>query len=94
MDAYAVVDTIPVDYHDDRRGATAVPLECDAFSDNAPVADDVDLESVPGEVEDGVKGRGSCSKINGRISMLRRCIVAPQRGKNTRERGWRKHTSF
>jgi adrenodoxin-NADP+ reductase len=57
MDAYAVADTILADYHDDRRSAAAVPLKSEAFSDDALVADDVDLESVPSEVDEGVKGR-------------------------------------
>ncbi|KAI0253844.1 FAD/NAD-P-binding domain-containing protein [Lactifluus subvellereus] len=57
IDAYAVADTILADYRDDGRGAAAAPLEGEAYSDNALVAEDVDLESVPREIEEGVKER-------------------------------------
>jgi adrenodoxin-NADP+ reductase len=56
MDAYAVAETILGDYHNDRCGAVA-PLEGETYSDDTLVDDDVDLESVPKEVEEGVKGR-------------------------------------
>jgi hypothetical protein len=45
-DAYAVMDTILADYHDDRHSTAAVPLESEAFSEDGLVADDVDLESA------------------------------------------------
>jgi adrenodoxin-NADP+ reductase len=57
MDAYAVADTILTDYHDDGRGGVDVPPVNEVYSDDALIADSVDLESVPGEIEEGVKGR-------------------------------------
>jgi adrenodoxin-NADP+ reductase len=57
MDAYAVTDTILGDYHNDRYGAAAAPLEGETYSDDVLVGDDVDLESLPKEVEEGVKER-------------------------------------
>jgi adrenodoxin-NADP+ reductase len=55
IDAYAVADTILADYRDDLQGAATAPLEDKTYSDDALVAEDVDLESVPREVEEGVK---------------------------------------
>jgi adrenodoxin-NADP+ reductase len=57
MDAYAVADTILTDYHDDGRSGVDVPPVNEVYSDDAFVADSVDLESVPGEIDEGVKGR-------------------------------------
>ena len=55
IDAYAVADVILADYHDDVRGTAATPLKGEAYSDDVLVAEDVDLESVPREVEEGVE---------------------------------------
>ncbi|KAI0247307.1 hypothetical protein BJV78DRAFT_1285673 [Lactifluus subvellereus] len=50
--------TILADHCDDGPNAAVAPLESEAYLDNAlrTVADDVNLESVPKEVEDGMKG--------------------------------------
>jgi adrenodoxin-NADP+ reductase len=57
MDAYAVADTILADHFGDGSGgeAEAVPVQDEAYSDDILVSDDVDLESVPKSVEQGMK---------------------------------------
>lgn len=55
LDAYAIADAILADHHlGDARGAPAAT----EYSEDALVANDaVDLESVPGEVEEGVRAK-------------------------------------
>jgi adrenodoxin-NADP+ reductase len=57
IDAYAVAGTILADHFGDRSGggAEAVSVQDEAYSDDILVSDDVDLESVPKAVEQGMK---------------------------------------
>jgi adrenodoxin-NADP+ reductase len=57
IDAYAVADTILADYFGDGSGggAEAVPVQDETYSDDIIVSDDVDLESVPKALEQGMK---------------------------------------
>ena len=58
LDAYAVADTILADHHVGEGGAGAREGPVSEYSEDALVADDaVDLESVPAEVEEGVRAR-------------------------------------
>jgi adrenodoxin-NADP+ reductase len=58
IDAYAVADTILADHHSSGNGsgtgAEAMPIH---HLEDALVSEDVDLESVPREIEQGVKER-------------------------------------
>ncbi len=56
LDAYAVADAILADHHFSDGGVSEAPVA--EYSEDALVANDaVDLESVPGEVEEGVRAR-------------------------------------
>jgi adrenodoxin-NADP+ reductase len=57
IDAYAVADSILADHFGDGSGsgAEAAPVQDEAYSDDVLVSDDVDLESVPKAVEQGLK---------------------------------------
>ena len=58
IDAYAVADTILTDHHSSSKGSGAgsevIPIH---HSEDVLVSDDVDLESVPKEIEQAVKER-------------------------------------
>jgi adrenodoxin-NADP+ reductase len=56
IDAYAVADAILTDHFGDGpgNGAEVVPVQSEAYSDDVLVSDDVDPESVPRVVEQGV----------------------------------------
>ena len=57
IDAYAVADAILSDHFGDGPGggAEVVPVQGEAYSDDVLVSEDVDLESVPRTVEQGIK---------------------------------------
>jgi adrenodoxin-NADP+ reductase len=57
IDAYAVADSILTDHFGDGPGggAEVVSAQSEAYSDDVLVSDDVDLESLPGAVEQGIK---------------------------------------
>ena len=54
IDAYPVTDNILADHFDGQRCAAVVPLARGAYSEDALVVDNMDLESVPSEVEVGI----------------------------------------
>src|SRR5258708_40098541 len=56
MDAYAVADSILADHFSEHDGPGAAPLtQGGAYSDDVLVSDDVNLESVPREIEEGMR---------------------------------------
>ena len=57
IDAYAVADSILTDHFGGGPGggAEVVPVQGEAYSDDMLVSDDVDLESLPGAVGQGIK---------------------------------------
>jgi len=57
IDAYAVAGAILADHFPDhdRPGAAPVVVQGGAYSDDVLVSDDVDLESVPWEIEEGMR---------------------------------------
>ena len=57
IDAYAVADSILTDHFGDGSGggAEVVPVQSEAYSDDVLVSDDVNLDSVPRAVEQGMK---------------------------------------
>jgi len=57
IDAYTVVDTILLtDHFPDHDGPGAAPLvQGGAYSDDVLASDDVDLESIPWEIEEGMR---------------------------------------
>jgi len=57
IDAYAVADSILTDHFGGGPGggAEVVSAQSEAYSDDVLVSNDVDLESLPGAVEKGIK---------------------------------------
>ncbi|KAH9993633.1 hypothetical protein BJV77DRAFT_997887, partial [Russula vinacea] len=96
IDAYAVADAILSDHFGDGPGggAEVVPVQGEAYSDDVLVSEDVDLESVPRTVEQGIKEKrvveyDEWKKID--AEEVRRGV---QMVKNVKEWGGRKCTNF
>ena len=52
VDTYEVTEATPEDHSEGSRGADVVPVVSAAHSDDAPVADDVDRESILKDTEE------------------------------------------
>ena len=90
IDAYAVAGTILADHFGDGSGggAEAVPVQDEACSDDILISDNVDLESVPKTVEQGMKEKrvveyGQWKKLD--AEEMRR---GAERGKERERMGW------
>jgi adrenodoxin-NADP+ reductase len=90
IDAYAVADAILGDHFGDRPGGEAgvLPVQGEAYSDDVLVSEDVDLESVPRTVQQGIKEKrvvpyDEWKKIDG--EEMRRGI---EKGKERERMGW------
>jgi adrenodoxin-NADP+ reductase len=96
IDAYAVADTILTDHFGDGSGggAEAVPVQDEAYSDDILVSDDVDPESVPKAVEQGLKEKrvmeyDQWTKLD--AEEMRR---GAERGKERERMGWEEVNEF
>jgi adrenodoxin-NADP+ reductase len=96
IDAYAVADAILADHFGDGPGggAEAMPVQGEAFSDDVLVSEDVDPESVPRAVEQGVKEKrvvqyDQWKKID--AEEVRRGV---ERGKERERMGWEEAHEF
>jgi adrenodoxin-NADP+ reductase len=96
IDAYAVADAILGDHFGFGPGGgdKAVPVQGEAYSDDALVSEDVDLESVPRTVEQGIKEKrvvqyDQWKKID--AEEIRRGV---ERGKERERMGWEEVHEF
>ena len=90
IDAYAVAGTILADHFGDRSGggAEAVPVQDDAYSDDILVSDDVDLESVPKAVEQGMKEKRVVEYDQWNKLDAEEIRCGAERGKERERMGW------
>jgi adrenodoxin-NADP+ reductase len=90
IDAYAVADTILADHFGDGSGggAEAVPVHDDAYSDDILVSDDVDLESMPRAVEQGMKEKRLVEYDQWKKLDAEEMRRGAERGKERERMGW------
>jgi adrenodoxin-NADP+ reductase len=90
IDAYAVADTILADHFGDGSGggAEAVPVQDEADSDGILVSDDVDLESVPKAVEQGMKEKRVVEYDQWKKLDAEEMRRGAERGKERERMGW------
>jgi adrenodoxin-NADP+ reductase len=93
-DPYAVPDTILADHYADGSVTEVVPVPRAPYSEDVLVSDDVDLESVPREVEQGIVERrvlqyGQWKRID--AEEIRR---GEEGGKERERMGWEEAREF
>ena len=90
IDAYAVAGTILADHFGDGSGggAEAVPVQDDAYSDGILVSDDVDLESVPKAVEQGMREKRVVEYDQWKKLDVEEIRRGAERGKERERMGW------
>ncbi|KAH9996175.1 FAD/NAD-P-binding domain-containing protein [Russula compacta] len=98
IDAYAVADAILTDHFGDGSGtgggAAPVPVQGGAYSEDVLVADDVDLESVPREIEQGVKDRRVVEYDQWKKIDAEEIRRGEERGKERERMGWEEAHEF
>ncbi|KAH9996180.1 hypothetical protein BJV74DRAFT_795122 [Russula compacta] len=99
IDAYAVADAILTDHFGDGSGASAggavpVPVQGGVYSRDVLVADDVDLESVPREIEQGVKDRRVVEYDQWKKIDAEEIRRGEERGKERERMGWEEAHEF
>ena len=90
IDAYAVAGTILADHFGNGSGggAEAVPVQDDVYSDDILVSDDVDLESVPKAVEQGMKEKRVVEYDQWKKLDAEEIRCGAERGKERERMGW------
>lgn len=100
IDAYAVADAILTDHFGDGSGggggggAVPVPVQGGVYSEDVLVADDVDLESVPREIEQGVKDRRVVEYDQWKKIDAEEIRRGEARGKERERMGWEEAHEF
>lgn len=89
MDAYAVADAILGDHFGDGAGDGA-----EAYSDDILVSDDVDLESVPKSVEQGMKEKRVVEYDQWKKLDAEEVRRGAEKGKERERMGWEEAHEF
>jgi len=93
IDAYAVADAILVD-HFGGGGAEVVPVQGEAYSDDVLVSDDVDPESLPRAVEQGMKEKRVVQYDQWKNIDAEEMRRGVERGKERERMGWEEVHEF